>query len=113
MATLATLLFWRPIWEVSERILSLGPLLIPLACISVALLALMLLVARMVRRILGIQPADDFEIVWTAADQNFLFAGEKVDRFQGQWRTSHDWGGIPSGRGTLGLEQWRGRKTGW
>jgi len=109
MATLATLLFWKQIWEVSERILSLGLLLVPLAIISVAMLGAMLLVARVIRRTLGIQPTEEMEVVWTAADQNFLFGGEKVDRFQGQWKTSHDWGGVAASRGTMGHERWRGR----
>jgi leader peptidase (prepilin peptidase)/N-methyltransferase len=109
LATLVTLLFWKPIWEVCERVLSLGPLLVPLALVSVALLALMLVVARMVRRLLGVTPMDEMEMVWTAADQNFLFSGENVDRFQGQWKGTHDWSGVPASRGTLRHEQWRGR----
>ncbi len=109
LATVVTLLFWAPIWEVTERVLSLGALLLPLSLVSVALLAVMLLGMRLLRQALGIRPVDEFEMVWTAADQNFLYSGEKVDRFQGQWKTSHDWNGTPASRGTLGQERWRGR----
>ncbi|QDT52015.1 Leader peptidase PppA [Caulifigura coniformis] len=110
IATLVSLLFWAPVWDLSERVLSLGPLLIPLALISVALLASLLFVARLIRLALGIMPIDDQEeLVWTAADQNFLYSGEKVDRFQGQWKTNHDWSGVAASRGTMGQERWRGR----
>jgi leader peptidase (prepilin peptidase) / N-methyltransferase len=109
MATVVTILLWRPIWEMSERVLSLGLLLVPLAFISVALLGILLFVARLVRIALGIRPMDEIEMVWTAADQNFLYSGEKVDRFQGQWKSTHDWSGIPASRGTLGQERWKAR----
>jgi leader peptidase (prepilin peptidase)/N-methyltransferase len=109
MAALATLLFWRHLWDVSERILCLGLLLVPLALTSIALLGSLLFVARLIRKALGIQPTEEFEMIWTAADQNFLFSGEKVDRFQGQWKSTHDWGGIAASRGTRGYESWRNR----
>jgi leader peptidase (prepilin peptidase)/N-methyltransferase len=109
IATLVTLLFWKPIWDVSERILCLGPWLIALAIVSIVMLGSLLLVARLIRKALGIKPVDEFDMVWTAADQNALFSGEKVDRFQGQWKTAHDWPGIPASRGMRGYETWRGR----
>jgi leader peptidase (prepilin peptidase) / N-methyltransferase len=109
LATLATLLGWRHIWELSERILSLGLLMFPLAAISIAMLAGLLFISRLVRGRFGGGPPPEEELVWTAADQNFLFAGEKLDRFQGQWRTSHDWTGVAASRGTMGAERWRGR----
>jgi prepilin signal peptidase PulO-like enzyme (type II secretory pathway) len=55
LGALATILFWRPIWEFASRVFELGFILLLLAAACLVLLALLLLVIRFIReKVLGI-----------------------------------------------------------
>lgn len=55
LGALATIVFWRPIWEFAARVFELGFILLLLAAACLVLLALLLLVIRLVReKLLGI-----------------------------------------------------------
>ena len=106
-AVLLVIVFWKQLWPWAERIVGLGPLIFPAAGAAALGLTFCLIVARQVRKLLGIAEPTDEVAVWTAADQNQFFAGEQVDAFQGRWRTSNEWPGTASGRGMAQVERWK------
>lgn len=109
LGALLVLLGWQTIWPSAGRIFSLGPMLLAVFAVMLALFVANLALVQIVKRLLGIDSEPDEPVAeWTAADQNQYFAGELVDRHSGRWKTQHDWPGIAAGRGTLQQERWRG-----
>ena len=109
LAALVTILFWQSLWPGVERITGLGLLLIPIAVAGSALLAVCLVIARALRKLLGIPDEPGGFPGWTAADQNQFLSGEQVDPYQGRWRPRANWPGEASGRGQGHLARWLGR----
>lgn len=108
LATLLVIVGWKQVWGVSERIFSMGVLLIPMAILMAVMLFATLMVVQGIKRLLGIAPVGDDELLeeWTSADQLSFFAGEHFDRQQGLW-PSEDWPGNASGTGTADVERWK------
>lgn len=107
---LVTIVAWPHLWPMTERVVGLGVLVIPVAMISIASLALSLMAARAIRLMLGLSdPAADSDVVWTAADQNQFLAGERNDVHQGLWPRQNGWPGVQTGRGMGHVERWKGR----
>lgn len=106
LGTLVTILAWQPLWIRSRHIFELGVLLVPIAGIMLLLFVGTLGLLQVLKRLLGISIEPEEELIWTAADQNQFFSGEKVDLQTGGWRTSQ-WDGNHSARGTMYVERWR------
>jgi leader peptidase (prepilin peptidase)/N-methyltransferase len=108
LGALFTVLCWSTVFERTQRIFELGPLLFPIFGLMLVLFVLSLLVVQGCKWLLGFplgsppEPAG----VWSAADQNHFFAGEFVDRWSGRWRQS-DWEGNSAGRGQIHEDRWR------
>lgn len=107
IATLLTLLFWRQLWPgTEERIFGMGPLLPFVALFGFGAFAMMLVLTRQIRRLLGLPDDDGEEEVWESADQLFFQAGERPTQTEGQWPQS-SWRGTLSGRGLGHSHDWR------
>jgi leader peptidase (prepilin peptidase)/N-methyltransferase len=112
LGTLATLLGWQTIWPAFERMFLLGPLLLVFFAGGLVLFVVILLAMQFLKRLLGIPLGPPPEpVAWTAADQTHFFAGEQVDRHACRWRTTGDWVGTASSRGSLHHERWRHPST--
>lgn len=108
LGALMTILCWGQVFERTQRIFELGPLLIPLFLMMVVLFVISLLIVQGVKWFIGIPLGLPPEVQsgWTAADQNHFFAGERVDRFTGNWKRP-DWEGNAAGRGQVHEDRWR------
>lgn len=109
LATLVVLLNWQSLWQRTQQYFVAGRALLVVGVVMTVSFAALLYLMQLIKRIAGI---DDFDPgadrVWTAADQNHFFAGERFERHQGNWRRD-DWRGAASGSGMLHYESWRGR----
>lgn len=109
LAALIVILGFKPIWQRTDKIFELGPLLPVFAVISAALFVLCLQSIQLVKRLLGISLDEDEWIEeWTSADQLTFQAGERVDPRHGSWKRE-EWPGVHSGRGSSHEQRWRGR----
>ena len=111
IGTLFFLYAFRFLWiEHLEPTFGYGPFLLLLLAAGATMFVPLLLLARVIRRGLGIpdlQPTNPH--LWRAADQLHYRAGEHVDRFEGRWRTGPetDWPGGDAGRGQRHEADWR------
>ena len=112
MGALLYLCGFQFIWaDHLEPTFGYGPFLVLLLVIGGLMFAPMLTLSRLIRRALGIPDPEPFDQgEWRAADQLHYAAGERVDRFQGQWRIGPgtDWPGNDAGRGQRHESDWRG-----
>jgi leader peptidase (prepilin peptidase) / N-methyltransferase len=109
LATLVVLLNWQSLWERTQQYFLAGRALLLVGLVMTVSFAAMLYLVQLGKRIAGVDVSDEgIDRVWTAADQNHFFAGERFERHQGNWRRN-DWRGASSGAGTLHYEHWRGR----
>lgn len=111
IGTLFLLYAFKFLWfEHLEPTFGYGPFLLLLLAAGATMFVPLLLLARVIRRGLGIpdlQPTNPH--LWRAADQLHYRAGEHVDRFEGRWRTGPetDWPGGDAGRGQRHEADWR------
>jgi leader peptidase (prepilin peptidase) / N-methyltransferase len=109
-AAVVTLVAWPKLWPMIDRVVGSGVLIVPIVLISIASLAVSLMLARMIRLSLGFGDLAPEQVnEWSAADQHELQAGERNDIYQGLWRPGNAWPGIQSGRGMIHVERWKGR----
>ncbi len=108
LAALLTILNWQSVWDRMQQYFLAGRGLVLVGLAMTVSFAALLYLMQLGKRLMGI--ADDIDNesrVWTAADQNHFFAGERFDRHQGNWKRDGEWPGIPAGSGTRHYEQWR------
>ena len=107
LGAVVMLIAWQQVWPSAERLFSMG-LLVPILFLIMAVLLFVTLQGlQIVKRLLGIPMYEEHVYEeWTSADHLLHFAGETIDRQQGQWRRER-WNGDDAGRGLIHEEQWR------
>jgi leader peptidase (prepilin peptidase)/N-methyltransferase len=108
LGALLVLLAWRPYFSRFEIWFSLGPLILVVAVIMVALLAGSLMLFRRVKLLLGFPEFDDewYEEEWSSGDQLAFFANKDLDSGSGPMKGA-GWTGTAAGQGRLHVDRWR------
>lgn len=110
LGALATVVGWPWIWPRTATIFELGPVFLAgLGLVMLAMLAIILGLLQVVKRLFGIDLYGVTELEWRAADQHLYQMGERPTLNVGQWKRPERWNGNLSGRGQYFEQQWRGR----
>lgn len=113
LGSVTTIFAWPWIWPRAAPLFDLGPaFLASLGMIMLVMLAIILWLLQIVKRMLGIDLYGDLlnpHEVWRASDQHMYQAGERPTETVGQWNIEPKWNGQLSGRGQFQERQWRGR----
>lgn len=106
LATLAVILFWKPIWTSVEPVFGSGPLLLVSAVVMAVSFAVVMRLIRRVFELLGIAPDEEILDDWNSGDHLFYYSSESVDPHQGRWR-NHEWPGSDAAHGWSQFDTWR------
>jgi leader peptidase (prepilin peptidase)/N-methyltransferase len=108
---LAIVFLWRPTFSHLDTFFSRGPFLFIVFILMAAVFFPLLLLIRAVKRLFGFSDAfeDEYEDVWTSADQLSFYAN-KEERQARTTLQQTSWPGVSSGQGTVHSDRWRGSK---
>lgn len=110
LGSATTVMGWHWIWPRAAQVFDLGPAFLgTLGVIMLVMLAAMLWVIQVVKRVLGISTYSDELLLWRPSDQHMYQAGERPRPDVGQWQAPARWPGTESGRGQWQERQWRCR----
>lgn len=109
VGALLTIIFWQPWFSRFETFFSRGPLLPIVFALMAMMFVPLLMCIRFVKRKLGFRDGPDYFEEWTSGDQLTFYANKEERQIHGSL-TNHTWPGIPSGRGTLHADRWRGSR---